>query len=120
QKLIIVQTISESFPKVDHTCTPQWRGPRLPSVDSMMYHVGYCTNVHAGATWQQTQENLEKYAARVRQIARPDSALGVGLWLSARAAAELTEAGGVEAFGQWLRHRRLVPYTMNGFPYGDF
>ena len=30
--------------------------------------VGYCTNVHAGATLDQTKANLERYACRVREM----------------------------------------------------
>src|SRR5262245_27025765 len=46
--------------------------------------------------------------------------MGVGLWLSAAAADELIAKHEVEQFGQWLAERGLLPYTLNGFPYGDF
>lgn len=46
--------------------------------------------------------------------------MGIGLWLSAAAAAELVESDGVAEFRDWLSARGLVPYTLNGFPYGDF
>ncbi|MCE9526412.1 MAG: metabolite traffic protein EboE [Planctomycetales bacterium] len=45
---------------------------------------------------------------------------GIGLWLSANAAQELASSGQVAEFGAWLREIGLVPFTMNGFPYGDF
>lgn len=86
----------------------------------MTYQLGYCTNVHAGATWEQTQQNLHDYAVRVRQLVAPDGSLGVGIWLAAQAAHELWEAGRVEGLRIWLRQMGLIPYTMNGFPYGNF
>jgi len=46
--------------------------------------------------------------------------MGVGLWLSAKAVEELLLHHGEREFGEWLAERGLVPYTMNGFPYGDF
>src|SRR5262245_24366819 len=46
--------------------------------------------------------------------------MGVGLWLSAKAAEELLHNHAENEFGEWLAERGLVPYTMNGFPYGDF
>jgi hypothetical protein len=46
--------------------------------------------------------------------------MGVGLWLSARAAEELLANHREGEFAEWLAVRGLVPYTLNGFPYGDF
>ena len=87
---------------------------------SLPFSLGYCTNVHAGATLRQTQENLEKHAVRVKELYSPTRPMGIGLWLSAAAARELIETKQVPAFRDWLAERGLVPYTMNGFPYGDF
>lgn len=79
---------------------------------------GYCTNVHAGADLAQTRANLQRYAVAVRQkLGEP---MGVGLWLSASAARQLTEQSELLDFRSWLEHEGLIPYTMNGFPYGDF
>ena len=39
---------------------------------------------------------------------------------SAKAAEELLLSHAEHEFGEWLAERSLVPYTMNGFPYGDF
>ena len=57
----------------------------------MTVHVGYCTNVHAGADLGQTRVNLERYALAVKQRVSPDAAMGVGLWLSARSARQLVQ-----------------------------
>lgn len=82
--------------------------------------VGYCTNVHPGRDLPTTLSQLETHAVAVRQELGWHQ-LGVGLWLSRRTAAELlaTESGTSE-FRRWLEKRGLVPYTLNGFPYGDF
>jgi hypothetical protein len=82
--------------------------------------LGYCTNVHAGADWETTRGNLERYALAVKARVSPRGPMGVGLWLSANAAAKLLSEKRVEEFGNWLRDVGLVPYTFNGFPHGDF
>ena len=84
------------------------------------YSLGYCTNVHAGGTLREMRANLEKHAVRVKELYSPTRPMGIGLWLSASAARELVETKQVPAFRDWLAERGLVPYTMNGFPYGDF
>ena len=88
---------------------------------SMSRQIGYCTNVHANANLQRTRENLAEYAVAVKEIFAPNSPMGIGLWLSAQAANELLEdATSVSHFGESLRNQGLVPFTFNGFPYGDF
>ena len=82
--------------------------------------LGYCTNVHAGASYDQTRENLERYALSVKARASPNAPMGVGLWLSTRAARELIEQDRVAEFADWLSENGLVPFTFNGFPQGDF
>lgn len=82
--------------------------------------LGYCTNVHAGATYQQTLANLETYAAKVRSLVSPGEPMGVGLWLSAAAAREVLERQGAAELRDWLSSRGLLPFTLNGFPHGDF
>jgi hypothetical protein len=84
------------------------------------FSTGYCTNVHAGATLKATRANLDRHALAVKVRFSPDKPMGVGLWLSAKAAEELLLNHGEEELGEWLAERALVPYTLNGFPYGDF
>lgn len=79
---------------------------------------GYCTNVHAGADLPRTRENLERHALAVKKRVSPDQPMGVGLWLAAAAAKSLRNE--IEPFAAWLRGVGLVPFTFNGFPYGDF
>jgi len=82
--------------------------------------VGYCTNVHAGADLPQTRANLERYALAVKRLASPQCPMGIGLWLSASAADRLIKDNQTDAFADWLREVGLLPFTLNGFPYGDF
>ena len=84
------------------------------------YSLGYCTNVHAGGTLHEMRANLEQHAVRVKELYSPTRPMGIGLWLSAAAAKELVETKQVASFRDWLAERGLVPYTMNGFPYGNF
>ena len=81
---------------------------------------GYCTNVHANASLEKTRANLERHALGVKRRISPNEPMGIGLWLSANAAQELVSSGQVADFAAWLREIGLVPFTMNGFPYGDF
>lgn len=84
------------------------------------FSIGYCTNVHAGATLDQTCANLEKHALTVKERFSPQRPMGVGLWLSSAAAREVKADYGAQKLRDWLGQRGLVPYTLNGFPYGDF
>jgi sugar phosphate isomerase/epimerase len=80
---------------------------------------GYCTNVHAGADLPTTRANLERHTLEVKRLVSPDHPMGVGLWLCAEAARSLRQSG-LDDFAAWLREVGLVPFTFNGFPYGDF
>jgi hypothetical protein len=78
-------------------------------------HLGYCTNAHAAETAAEVVDTLRRVAAAVRE--RLDvSALGLGLYLSHRAAAE-TDAGKLR---DELARLGLYAFTFNGFPYGGF
>jgi len=82
---------------------------------------GYCTNIHAGTDLRSLRENLRRYSAEVRHLARPDESLGVGLWVPAQAAQQLVEKPEeIDSLAALLAELRLEPYTFNGFPYGNF
>lgn len=82
--------------------------------------VGYCTNVHAGTSLEDVQANLVRVAPSVRRDVCPEAPLGIGLWLPASALDSLGSEGARARFRDWLAEHALVPYTANGFPYGDF
>ena len=78
-------------------------------------HLGYCTNAHAAETGAEVVDTLRRVAAGVRE--RLDvPALGLGLYLSHRAASE-TDAGKLR---DELARLGLYAFTFNGFPYGGF
>jgi len=88
-----------------------------PSSD---FPIGYCTNVHAGTSLEQARANLLQYADKVRRELAPEGRLPVGLWLAEQAANELIEKQSVAEFRDWLESNHFLPYTLNGFPQGDF
>ena len=46
--------------------------------------------------------------------------MGVGLWLSARSANAINAENRLSEFKDFLDDNGLIPFTVNGFPYGDF
>ncbi len=83
-------------------------------------HLTYCTNIHPGETWAEVRANVERYVLAVKARLAPDRPFGVGLRLSAQAAATLAEPGERAAFRDFLAGRGLYVFTINGFPYGAF
>ncbi|WP_437735156.1 metabolite traffic protein EboE [Sorangium sp. So ce1335] len=97
-------------------------------------HLTYCTNIHPGETWAEVKQSLETHLLEIVSRAaggevgagggasggavRPRC--GVGLRLSARAAAELAAPAELEAFRDFLARNGLYVFTLNGFPYGRF
>jgi len=81
--------------------------------------LGYCTNVHAGTSLDSILSNLRTHALRVRQELGAER-LGIGLWFSESAAIEALEPANTERLRSELSEMGLVPYTVNGFPQGDF
>ena len=80
---------------------------------------GYCTNVHAGTNLSQIRANLSEVACSVRERLSIPS-MGVGLWIPAEASEELLAGFAAQEFGNWLSDHCLLPFTINGFPYGNF
>ncbi len=84
--------------------------------------IGYCTNVHAGVDLPAIRENLLEFAVPARSLVVDNDMdpLGVGLWLPAEAARQLSSGGEASSLADFLRQNRLRPYTINGFPYDNF
>ena len=82
--------------------------------------IGYCTNVHPGADLETTRRNLAEHALAVKQLVSPDQPISVGLWLTAQAADKMRKQDAVGEFAEWLAEVGLIPFTLNGFPFGDF
>ncbi len=84
-------------------------------------HLGYCTNIHRGETWEETFHGLRTHTDEVRKRVCPDAPYGVGLRLSADAAEELQSSQDqTDAFRKWLDATNSYVFTINGFPYGTF
>ena len=82
--------------------------------------VGYCTNVHAGTDLEKVQQNLQHYSLDVKGRVRPDSSMGIGLWLSHEACRDLLQQTELQHFADWIAEHQLLPFTFNGFPYSNF
>ncbi|MBI3769749.1 MAG: metabolite traffic protein EboE [Deltaproteobacteria bacterium] len=83
-------------------------------------HLTYCTNIHAGDTWPEVRANIARHVPVVKARVAPDQPFGVGLRLSASAAAALAAPAELEAFRALLAAHDLYVFTLNGFPYGAF
>ncbi|QQL45075.1 metabolite traffic protein EboE [Sulfuriroseicoccus oceanibius] len=91
--------------------------------------IGYCTNIHPGESWADTFANLQTKVTAVRDgvQAQADAASAfpdpypIGLRLGADATRELmADADKRAAFRDWCERERMLLYTVNGFPYGQF
>jgi len=82
--------------------------------------LAYCTNIHRGESWAETFSALHNHALAVRDKVCPQKPFALGLRLSARAAAELSNPGTLRQFRRWLDQQTCYVFTINGFPYGKF
>lgn len=81
--------------------------------------LSYCTNVHPGRTVAEVVQGLEHYTAPVQSA--HGEPIAAGLWLAAAVVRELRESPAALArLQRALADHRLVCYTLNAFPYGDF
>jgi sugar phosphate isomerase/epimerase len=83
-------------------------------------HLTYCLNIHRGETWAENFAAVEAHALRVRDAVAPGRRFGLGLRLSARAAAALNRPAALARFRKFLDAHDLYVFTLNGFPYGTF
>ncbi len=83
-------------------------------------HLTYCTNIHPGESWADVHEVVRTKVCEVKARVSPDAPFGIGLRLSARAAATLEEPAELARFRETLDGAGLYVFTINGFPYGDF
>lgn len=83
-------------------------------------HLTYCTNVHPGESWEDVRRCLATEVAAVKARFAPGRRFGVGLRLSAAAAAALAEPERLAELRAMLADGGLYGFTLNGFPYGHF
>lgn len=83
-------------------------------------HLTYCTNIHAGESWEDHFEALKANIPSVKQQLSPDRPFGIGLRLSHLASVDLGKKENLEEFRQWLKETQCYVFVINGFPYGGF
>jgi sugar phosphate isomerase/epimerase len=83
-------------------------------------HLTYCTNIHPGETWPEVAASLERHLPEVKRRVAAGQPFGVGLRLSAIAAAALREPAALEQLKALLATSGCYVFTINGFPYGPF
>ncbi len=84
------------------------------------FTVGYCTNVHAGKELAEVIRNVTQYCEPVRRRLRDSRWLGIGLWFAESAAELAVQGNQLEVLADLMRRSQLIPFTLNGFPQGDF
>ena len=84
-------------------------------------HLTYSTLVHAGDTWPEMWDSLNRYVPQVKARVSPNKTFGVSLRLSASSAQTLTGNPDERArLKEFLHQHDMYLYTVNAFPYGPF
>ena len=84
------------------------------------FHLTYCTNIHAGEEWPDVRAAIGAVLPRVRRHLDAHGPFGIGLRLSAAAAASLAAPETLAEFQRFLTDTNHYVFTINGFPYGAF
>ena len=80
----------------------------------------YCSNVHPGESLGDLYNTIQYNITSVRQCRSLDR-MGIGLWISQKAAQEITETQeSLQKFSTYLTTQGLEILTLNGFPFGNF
>ena len=83
-------------------------------------HLSYCSNIHAGESWDATFRNLKIYIPEVKKRLAHEGAFGIGLRLSHEASVVLERPDRLREFRDWLKQTNSYVFTLNCFPYGGF
>ncbi|MFZ6746224.1 metabolite traffic protein EboE [Undibacterium sp. JH2W] len=92
------------------------------SLPSQNVHLTYCTNIHAGESWDEVRASLDETIPVLRKKLEllEDQAFGIGLRLSAQAADSLINPASLQEFKAQLARLGAYVFTINAFPYGPF
>jgi len=82
--------------------------------------IGYCGNVHPAVSVDQLIENLQQHTVAVKRLLGTNQPLPFGIWTSATALEQLQSSQSLQRLKDTLTQNQLIPFTVNGFPYGDF
>ena len=97
-----------------------WRHPAHPG---RAVRLAYCLNLHPGETAAEVLEGMRRVTLPLRERIAPGREFGVGMYVPARAAAELAAGGDNpwrDRLAGFLNEHGLDPFTWNAFPYGGF
>ncbi len=83
-------------------------------------HLCYCTNIHAGETWENIRASLDEFVPPIKAAVAPGEPMGIGLRLSGQAAREARKPESISAFREQLSALGAYIFTINAFPYGPF
>ncbi len=83
-------------------------------------HLGYCSNIHAGESWEDHFSKLKEHIPKIKEKISPLEPFGIGLRLSHIASLELEKKENLLSFQQWMMENDFYLFTINGFPYGGF
>jgi hypothetical protein len=93
---------------------------KLKHANGSLTHLSYCSNIHAGESWEEVRNNLTQYVPGIRDAMVNDAEFGIGLRLSAAAVQDLAQPEALAEFVSFLAQNKLYVFTINGFPYGPF
>ena len=79
-------------------------------------HLTYCTNIHAGESWEDVKASLNAFVPPIRDALTQGAPMGIGLRLSGQAADSLHDKPALQAFQQQLRDLNAYVFTLNAFP----
>jgi len=83
-------------------------------------HLTYCTNIHAGQSWQDIRTSLDEHVPAIKSAVAPSQPMGIGLRLSGAAAATVRQPEALAAFRDQLSALGSYVFTINAFPFGPF
>jgi hypothetical protein len=83
-------------------------------------HLTYCTNIHAGQSWQDIRASLDEYVPAIKSTVAQSQPMGIGLRLSGEAAAVARQPEALASFRDQLSVLGAYVFTINAFPFGPF
>jgi len=83
-------------------------------------HLTYCTNIHAGQSWQDIRASLDEYVPAIKSTVAQSQPMGIGLRLSVEAAAVARQPEALASFRDQLSVLGAYVFTINAFPFGPF
>jgi hypothetical protein len=83
-------------------------------------HLTYCTNIHAGQSWQDIRASLDEHVPAIKSTVAPSQPMGIGLRLSGEAAAVARQPEALASFRDQLSALGAYVFTINAFPFGPF